>query len=250
MVKNLRCNQRAQKLLNGECWLVQRQDLQLKLCKYKSKESLRPIKRSYLISWKIWPRTKCLGPALFLTCHILKQGAKSLRSSGSIFIHQSLPVSEPTSHPQTPRVPQALPSSTALARTARLHPSGTQLSRHGWSFQILTLCLTSCHLALSIRLKSLKTVASSAFWFSFLIQVWTNQLGCFLKWYKPWPSQEASKSSSDFLNQLVSFFKAASVTPIVWQSLFLDRTCISSWAHSDESRIYIIQILGPGIICP
>ena len=137
-----------------------------------------------------------------------------------------------------------------LARTARLHPSGTQLSRHGWSFQILTLCLTSCHLALSIGLKSLKTVASSVFWFSFLIQVWTDQLGCFLKWYKPWPSQEASKSSSDFLNQVVSFFKAASVTPIVWQSLFLDRTCISSWAHSDESRIYIIQILGPGIICP
>ena len=84
MVKNLRCNQRAQKLLHGECWLEQRQDLELKLCKCKSKVSLRPTKRWHLISWKIWPRTKCLGPALFLTCHILKQVAKSLWSLGSI----------------------------------------------------------------------------------------------------------------------------------------------------------------------
>lgn len=213
MVKNLRCNQRAQKLLNGECWLEQRQDLELKLCKCKSKESLRPTKRSYLISWKISPRTKCLGPALFLTCHILKQVAKSLWSSGFICIHQSVHVSEPTSHPHTCRVPLALPSSTVLARSASLHPPGTQLSRHGWSFQILTLCLTSCHLALSFRLKSLKTVASSVFWFSFLIKVWTDQLGCFLKWYKPWPSLEASKSSSDFLNQVVPFFKAAFSDP-------------------------------------
>lgn len=138
MVKNLRCNQRAQKLLNGECWLEQRQDLELKLCKCKSKESLRPTKRSYLISWKISPRTKCLGPALFLTCHILKQVAKSLWSSGFICIHQSVHVSEPTSHPHTCRVPLALPSSTVLARSASLHPPGTQLSRQGWSFQILT----------------------------------------------------------------------------------------------------------------
>lgn len=120
-------------------------------------------------------------------CHDLnKQVAPSLCSSCSLFIHGSISAPQSIWYSWTLRVQQALPGYTFLAGTACSYPSGIQLYRHCWSFQIPTSCLTSSHLALSCRLRSLNNVASSIFsWVS--SWVLATRRACFLKWDKPWP---------------------------------------------------------------
>lgn len=161
-VKNLRCNQRAKELLlNCRCWLEQRQDLELNLFKFVSKDSLRPKKEVMFDHFKNLAKDKGSGSALSLTCHV----KQSLRSSFSSFTHQSLPVPQPHSYMQ--RAHQALPLATVVAETVRSYPSGTQLSNITdlfWLWLHAYLLLLSC---LFLQTQTLKNAAVLDSHFSF-----------------------------------------------------------------------------------
>lgn len=147
-------------------------------------------------------------------CHVLKkQVAPSLCSSCSLFIHGSISAPQSIWYSWTLRVQQALPGYTFLAGTACSYPSGIQLYRHCWSFQIPTSCLTSSHLALSCRLRFLNNVASSIFSFSFMIKLSTgHSASLFPQVGQALASRntlEAPWTSSDLLDYVASFSKAA-----------------------------------------